>query len=88
MSRQIKIKFVLAARSLHIQTQSSVFFLAGEHYVTERENDRKTVVLWTIYYHNDRAPQELTSWRHCSNDIKGSCVFTFNRSKYEVWLLF
>ena len=85
MSRQIKIKCVLAVRSLQIQTQFSVYLLAGEHYVTERENDTKTVVLWTIYYHNDRAPQDLTSWRHCSNDIKGSCVFTSNRSKYEVW---
>ena len=48
----------------------------------EKQTELKTAILWTrVYTHTS---DELTSWRHCPNDIKGSCVFTANRSKYEV----
>ena len=52
------------------------------HNMTERSSETKTIVIWTKI--SWRIPPELTSWRHCSNDIKGSCVFTSDRSKYEV----
>ena len=55
--------------------------------VNKSYTDTRTVALWTTYY-GQRTLPELSSWRHCPNDIKGSCVFTSDRSKYEVWLIF
>ena len=48
----------------------------------KKQTELKTVILWTRIYNH--ASDELTSWRHCPNDIKGSCVFTTNQSQYEV----
>ena len=51
-------------------------------YVTNKGGDIKTVVYWTTL--DNQNVQELTSWRHCSNDFKGSCVLTINKTEYEV----
>ena len=54
---------------------------------TENHTGTKTVVMWTTYYFHNVVP-DLTTWRHCPNDIKGSCVLTSNRSKYEVCIIY
>ena len=50
--------------------------------VTNKGGDMKTVVYWTTL-DNQKVP-ELTRWRHCSNDINGSCMLTINKTEYEV----
>ena len=66
-----------------VEHEDNMTYLNDKVHVTESYTETKTVVLWTPYYDRITLP-DLTSWSHCPNDIKGSCVFTSNRSKYEV----
>ena len=53
--------------------------------MTEASIETKTIVFWTNLY-RWTAPS-LTSWSHCSNDIKGPCVLTKNRSQHQVCVM-
>ena len=50
--------------------------------MAETSIETKTILFWTNLYW--RTAPGLTSWSHCSNDIKGSCVLTNNKSQYQV----
>ena len=51
----------------------------------ETSNETKIIVSWANMFW--RIALELTSWEYCTPDLKGSCVLTGNKTKYQVSVL-